>query len=140
MSDSRLTRRRAAAAIACLPLAGAARAAHEGIELRYVIERDQREPSGEITHDSFEGALQMIPGETREADVRDQYRVRLVLAESAGVAHVRMSVWDNQRPNAPLAGTASADVPIGGQVRLTLLASDNIHYPVTLAATRRVFP
>lgn len=140
MSDSRLTRRRAAAAIACLALAGTARAARDGVELRYVIERDQREPSGEITRDSFEGALQMLSGETREADVRDQYRVRLEVTESAGVAHVRLSVWDNQRATAPLVGTASADVPIGGKAQLTLLASDNIHYPITLAATRRVFP
>jgi len=140
MSDTRLTRRRAAAAIACLPLAGAARAARAGVELRYVIERDQREASGEITHDSFEGALQMVPGESREADVRDQYRVRVALTETDAVAHVRLSVWDNQRATAPLVGTASADVPIGGKAQLTLLASDNIHYPITLTATRRTFP
>jgi hypothetical protein len=140
MSISRITRRRAAIALGCLPFGGAARAARDGIELRYVIDREQRQPSGAITRRSFEGALQMLSGETREADVRDEYRIQLALTESGGVAHVRISLWDHQRATEPLVGTAAADVPIGGKTQLTLLASDNLHYPVTLSASRRLFP
>jgi hypothetical protein len=135
-----LTRRHAAIALAGLACAGIALAARDAVELRYFIERDQRQPSGDISRRTFEGAMVLASGETRESDIRDQYRVKLTLVESAGVAHVQLSLWDHQRSDDGLVGTASADVPVGGDLRLTLLASDNIHYALLLTATRRTLP
>jgi hypothetical protein len=140
MASSTFTRRHAAIALACLPFAGSALAAHDAVELRYLIERDQRQPSGDIAQRTFEGAMVLASGETRESDIRGQYRVKVALVESGGVAHVHMSVWDHQTRDGGLVGTASADVPLGGETRLTLLTSDNIHYPIVLGATRRTLP
>ena len=137
MSPIPMTRRRAAIALSCLPLAGAAHAARDGVEIRYLIERDRREPSGDIAQRTFEGAMVLASGESKEADVRDEYRIGLTMTERGGVAHVRLSVWDNRLPDNDLVGTADADVPIGGEAKLTLLTSDNVHYPIVLAATRR---
>lgn len=140
MASNLFTRRRAAIALACLSTAGGALAARDALEIRYFIERDQRQPSGDVSQRTFEGAVVLTSGETRESDIRDQYRVKVALVESAGVAHVHLSVWDHQTRDNGLVGTASADVPVGGEVRLTLLTSDNIHYPIVLSATRRTLP
>jgi hypothetical protein len=37
-------------------------------------------------------------------------------------------------------GTVGADVPVGGQTRVTLLSSDNLHFPILLSAVRRTLP
>jgi len=139
MTSTLLTRRQAAIVLASLPLA--ASAARNGLEIRYLIERDRKEPSGDIARRTFEGALLMASGETREADVRGEYRISVAMTEGADVAHVRISLWDNQRNKGDdFIGSASADVPVGGDTRLTLLSSANIHYPILLSATRRPLP
>lgn len=138
MPTVKITRRRATLALATLPFA--AQASEPGLEIRYVIERAQRQPSGDVDHSDFEGAMLMRSGEQREADVRGEYRVQLAMDESSGVAHIRFSVWDNQRHAQPLIGPASAEVPIGGETEVTLLATDNIHYPIRFSATRRTLP
>ncbi len=140
MASNTFTRRHAAIALACLPCAGIALAARNAVELRYLIERDQRQPSGDVSQRTFEGAMVLASGETRESDIRGQYRVKAALVESAGIAHVHLSVWDHQTRDDGLVGTVSADVPMDGEVRLTLLTSDNIHYPIVLSATRRTLP
>jgi hypothetical protein len=140
MATRTFTRRHAAIALACLPCAGIAHAARNAVELRYLIERAQRQPSGDVARRSFEGAMVLASGETRESDIRDEYRVKLALAESAGVAHVQLWLWDHQRRDGGLVGNVSGDVPIGGELKLTLLSSDNVHYPLILSAIRRTLP
>ena len=141
MTSPSIRRRSAVLALAGLAFAGAAFAERNGVEIRYLIERDQRQPSGDISQRTFEGAMVLTSGETRESDIRDQYRVKMSLTETGGIAHVRLSVWDNLRPaDDQLVGNATTEVPIGGDVRLTLLTSDNIHYPIVLTATRQTLP
>lgn len=141
MTSKPITRRGAAIALACLPFAGAVLAARDGIEIRYLIERDQRQPSGDVSQRTFEGAMVLTSGETRESDIKGEYRVKVALTEAAGVARVRITIWDNrQLAGDPLVGTAVSEVPIGGETKLTLLPSSNVHYPIVLAATRQTLP
>ena len=141
MTSNTITRRGAIAALAGLSFAAAALAAHDGVEISYLIECDQRQPSGDMSQRTFQGAMVLAQGETRESDIQGQYRVKVALTEGSGIAHVRISVWDNQRrAGDQLVGNATSEVPIGGDAKLTLLTSDNVHYPIVLTAARRSLP
>ncbi len=138
MPSRNITRRSAAILVASLPVGRFAFAAREGVEIRFVIKREQRQPSGAIAERRFENAMLMASGETMEVDFRDEYRIRMTTTIAGASANVKLQVWDNHETGTRAdAGQAMTSVPLDGETTLTLLKSDNVHYPIVLKATRR---
>lgn len=143
MPASVLPRRDFVLALAALAAAGACgRAAAEGgngVEIRFAITREARQPSGEFAQRRFENSMSMAFGETMEIDFRDQYRVSMAPVDHGGSAEVQLWLWDNQDKGS-LAGNGRVEVPFGDTRALTLLTSDNIRYAIALTALRRTLP
>ena len=127
--------------LGCLGLActGAGAVRRTGVEVQYHIESDQREYSGVLSTRVFDGAMVLLPGENQIADVRDDYRIGIALGKRSDPLIVRLVLWDNFRKG-EFVGSARVELPLGGEARVTLLTSDNLHYPVVLHAREVPLP
>ena len=132
-------RRRALLVAAGLAGSGVARAERDALEISYVIVRETLEPSGEKSTRRFENAVVLAIGETREVDIRDEYRLKVGVTNSDGQPNVQLALWDYER-RGDFAGSGSAALVVGGETRLTLLATANVRYPIVLQSRRVQIP